>query len=516
MPIEGKLGSLYTDKEQTQPLFPRTKTKAVTDDDNIRLDIILDSLKTTVNSKASEAFVMNAIANAQLGGGEGEIDLSGYATKDDIAVLATKEELNAIDYPVDSVNGKTGDVTLSAADVGAATSSHEHAASDITSGTLGLVRGGTGRDLSAIEPYSIIRAASNSAYLLSTPTANGAFYATGDNTAAKFGTLPIAQGGTGGKTADEALTNLGAVKKSGDTMTGALTTTVFTVDSDMPTIGFNETDAKKSYHIVQGNRHYLRSTASDTDFYEQFRTPTPSTGLTGNKSYDFLTTKNPVTIEQGGTEATTAAGARKNLGIGSNQVFNKLTDLGITTFPTTMATVASKMPTNSTLMLDSRDILANGTSEISDLGNTTGGMYMFMKGNSTARISLLNIYGSTSASTSLLKFGCYASTADTVTWKQAATTDYTVNTSVSGLTLVKSNGIVHAYSHSGYILRTGVIPSGYRPKNALNLFGQYIDSNYTNYDAIIKIETDGTIHENHASAWDTGNYWVRFQASWQV
>ena len=64
MPIEGKLGSLYTDKEQTQPLFPRTKTKAITDDDNIRLDITLDSLKTTVNSKASEAFVMNAIANA--------------------------------------------------------------------------------------------------------------------------------------------------------------------------------------------------------------------------------------------------------------------------------------------------------------------------------------------------------------------------------------------------------------------------------------------------------------------
>lgn len=119
MPIEGKLGSLYVDKEQTQPLFPRTKTKAITDDDNIRLDITLDSLKTTVNSKASEAFVMNAIANAQLGGGEGDIDLSGFATKDDIAILATKEELNAIDFPVDSVNGKTGEVTLTANDVGA-------------------------------------------------------------------------------------------------------------------------------------------------------------------------------------------------------------------------------------------------------------------------------------------------------------------------------------------------------------------------------------------------------------
>lgn len=86
-----------------------------------------------------------------------------------------------------SVNGKTantaGEVSL--------------AASDFTSGLLPLERGGTNRDLSGIEPYSIIRAASNSAYLLSTPTANGAFYATAANGAAKFGTLPIAQGGTG-------------------------------------------------------------------------------------------------------------------------------------------------------------------------------------------------------------------------------------------------------------------------------------------------------------------------------
>lgn len=40
------------------------------------------------------------------------IDLSGYATKDD---------LNAIDFPVDSVNGKTGVVELVAEDVGAPT-----------------------------------------------------------------------------------------------------------------------------------------------------------------------------------------------------------------------------------------------------------------------------------------------------------------------------------------------------------------------------------------------------------
>ena len=40
-------------------------------------------------------------------------------------------------------------------------------------------------------------------------TANGAFYATSANGAAKFGTLPIAQGGTGGTSAAAARTNLG-------------------------------------------------------------------------------------------------------------------------------------------------------------------------------------------------------------------------------------------------------------------------------------------------------------------
>lgn len=44
------------------------------------------------------------------------------------------------------VNGKTltSDITLSASDVGAAASSHNHSTANITSGTLGVARGGTG------------------------------------------------------------------------------------------------------------------------------------------------------------------------------------------------------------------------------------------------------------------------------------------------------------------------------------------------------------------------------------
>lgn len=102
--------------------------------------------------------------------------------------------------------------------------------------------------------------------------------------------------------------------------------------------------------------------------------------------------------------------------VGTNKVFNKLTDIGITSFPTTMQTVANAMPNNSTLMLDSRDIIADGTHEISDLGLNNAGMYMFMRGNSNARLSLLHIYGATSSTTSYMNYGCYAATSNEVVW----------------------------------------------------------------------------------------------------
>lgn len=98
------------------------------------------------------------------------------------------------------------------------------------------------------------------------------------------------------------------------------------------------------------------------------------------------------------------------------KVFTKLTDIGITAFPTTMKTVANSMHNNSALILDSRDIIAGGNHEISDLGIANAGMYMIMRGNSNARISLLHIYGATGATTSYMNYGCYAATNDEVIW----------------------------------------------------------------------------------------------------
>ena len=79
---------------------------------------------------------------------------------------------------------RTGNVNLTAANIGAAASSHTHAAGDITSGTLPVARGGTGQ--------TTLQATRNAMGL-------------GNTT----GALPIANGGTGSTTAANARSNLG-------------------------------------------------------------------------------------------------------------------------------------------------------------------------------------------------------------------------------------------------------------------------------------------------------------------
>lgn len=161
--MAGKVKTLYSNREKTEALFPRTKTSAISNEDGVGLDALIenviysgidnpeaaaapidaDSLGGRLASEyATENFVAVKIAEAQLDGGE--VDLSGYATKDDVA-----SAVSAIDFPVDSVNGKAGTVTLSASDVGAAPTLHSHNASDINAGTLGIARGGTGATTAA-------------------------------------------------------------------------------------------------------------------------------------------------------------------------------------------------------------------------------------------------------------------------------------------------------------------------------------------------------------------------------
>lgn len=166
-------------------------------------------------------------------------------------------------------------------------------------------------------------------------------------------------------------------------------------------------------------------------------------------------------------------------GVGTNQVFSKLTDIGITTFPTTMSTVASKMPNNSTLIIDSRDIVSSGVNEISDLGATGAGTYMIMRGNTTSRVQLLHIYGAATATTSFVEVGNYAVTPNTVTWVRAldnSDSNYgTASASNSYHTayfakigkLVICTLLPKAKNTQALYSETITIPSGYRPSSGM-------------------------------------------------
>ena len=108
MAITGEIKTLYKDREQNQAVFPVTKTKAVTTENNVSLDAILGTVvhagqtaetitTTPLNADslggrpaadyATENFVKTEIAQAQLGGSGGDIDLSGFATKDELSAL---------------------------------------------------------------------------------------------------------------------------------------------------------------------------------------------------------------------------------------------------------------------------------------------------------------------------------------------------------------------------------------------------------------------------------------------
>ena len=159
----------------------------------------------------------------------------------------TEDEAAATYATITTVNGK-------------ADTSHVHSAADITSGVLGVSRGGTGVSTAAAErerlglgsttdalpianggtgattasgalsailggdPLSVANGGTGSDSLTANAvlagngtgavnelaTASGALYATTSGGAASFGTLPVAQGGTGSTTADDARAALGA------------------------------------------------------------------------------------------------------------------------------------------------------------------------------------------------------------------------------------------------------------------------------------------------------------------
>jgi len=183
---------------------------------------------------ATETWVKNQIAAAALAGSN--VDLSGYVAKDGstdmtgmlkfkpasgTSVIAPEVYRN---LPTNSPTAsyKTRNVIASngaamqffKGSVGTDPSTEVNRLTLTETDTqlmkpLTISSGGTGRDLSAAPAGAVFRNASDGTGMYYTPTVSGAMYATAENGTPKFGTLPIAQGGTGATSAANAVTNLG-------------------------------------------------------------------------------------------------------------------------------------------------------------------------------------------------------------------------------------------------------------------------------------------------------------------
>ena len=105
----------------------------------------------------------------------------------------------------------------------------------------------------------------------------------------------------------------------------------------------------------------------------------------------------------------------------SHNAYESLTEIGITSFPTTMANVATKMPTSSVIIIDTRRV--NGveadlsTETISNWGNTDNGVALIMKGSSEHRLSMLIVHSVTDATGAYINYGNYAYSTNKVNWE---------------------------------------------------------------------------------------------------
>ena len=132
-----------------------------------------------------------------------------------------------------------------ASEIGAAASSHNHAASNITSGTLAVARGGTG-------------ITSNPSMLVNLGSTSAASVFAASPRPGVTGTLPISRGGTGATTAAAARTALGAAasshthKYAGSSSAGGAATSANKVNVPVGTILFSTSSSSTFFSSCFG------------------------------------------------------------------------------------------------------------------------------------------------------------------------------------------------------------------------------------------------------------------------
>ena len=169
----------------------------------VNVSDIADNLTTNVATKVLSAKQGTVLKTAV----ESKVSKSGDTMTGD---LTAPKFIGALQGNADTTTALATSRTITTNLASTSAASFDGTA-DITPGVTGilpLTNGGTGGNM-ARTANGIIRFSSNSAKFSSTATANGAFYATAANGSPQFGTLPIAQGGTGATDASAALTNLG-------------------------------------------------------------------------------------------------------------------------------------------------------------------------------------------------------------------------------------------------------------------------------------------------------------------
>lgn len=210
---------------------------------------------------------------------------------------------------VSSVNNKTGDVTLNAADVGAVAKTGDTMTGRLVLGNTDTVKlrflDTTGADAGFIH--------------ISDNTKQIAFVEQSNRN--EYYRLPAPSTDEGTATVNyDILTTKGNYAMGGKLFM-ANTSGVYASDGTYLSYGFYDSANGKtrgSMMLSDANRWHVNVKETNSSYADRYLLPAPTSGKTADSWYDILTSKTPVTIAQGGTGATDKGTACKNLMVGVN------------------------------------------------------------------------------------------------------------------------------------------------------------------------------------------------------